>query len=57
MLNKIDHLLEIHPDLEELFEVLDITPYVVIKILLEGGHVVMPEYLLDRNEEDDDGTY
>jgi len=31
--------------LEELFEVLDITPERVLEILLEGGHVVLPEFL------------
>lgn len=32
-------------ELEELFEVLDITPEQVLRILLEGGHVTLPPFL------------
>lgn len=34
-----------YPDLEELFEVLDITPLEVLEVLLEGGHIELPEFL------------
>jgi riboflavin biosynthesis pyrimidine reductase len=40
----ISSLIDLYP-LEELFEVLDITPERVLEILLEGGHVVLPEFL------------
>lgn len=33
------------PDLEELFERLDITPLEVLEVLLEGGHISIPDYL------------
>lgn len=41
----LEELLELYPDLEELFEVLDITPLEVLEILLEGGHIEVPDYL------------
>ena len=53
MHNNIDHLLEIYPDLDDLFDQLEITPYDVIKILLKGGHIVMPEYLIEDRDDDD----
>jgi hypothetical protein len=43
----ISSLIDLYP-LEELFEVLDITPERVLEILLSGGHVVLPEFL-ERN--------
>jgi hypothetical protein len=46
--DKIDMLLEIYPDLSELFEVLDIEPWRVIEILLKGGHVSLPEFLSEE---------
>ena len=51
MEDEIDMLLELYP-LDELFEVLDITPEQVLAILFKGGHVTLPPYL-----DKDDGTY
>lgn len=48
MEQKIDMLLDLYPDLDELFEVLDITPYRVVEILLKGGHVDLPPYMEDE---------
>lgn len=48
-MDQIEELLELFP-LEELFEHLDITPYQVLKILLDGGHVNIPPYL-ERDDE------
>jgi hypothetical protein len=45
MLDPLEELLELYPDLEELFEALDITPYEVLQALLTGGHIVLPDYL------------
>jgi hypothetical protein len=45
---RISELLELYP-LDELFEVLDITPERVLEILFEGGHVVLP-WFLDRED-------
>lgn len=45
-MDKVEELLELH-DLEEVFEVLDITPYEVVKHLLRAGLVVLPPYLED----------
>jgi hypothetical protein len=47
---KIDMLLEVYPDLEELFEVLDITPQRVLEVLFKGGHVSLPPFLEDEEE-------
>lgn len=33
-------------ELDELFDHLDITPEEVLTILIEGGHVKVPEYLV-----------
>ena len=41
-------LLEVYPDLEELFEVLDITPQRVLEVLFKGGHVDLPPWLEDE---------
>lgn len=41
-------LLELYPDLEELFEVLDITPQRVLEVLLRGGHVDLPPFMEDE---------
>ena len=48
MEQKIDMLLEVYPDLEELFEVLDITPQRVLEVLFKGGHVDLPPWLEDE---------
>jgi hypothetical protein len=45
---KIDMLLEVYPDLDELFEVLDITPHRVLEVLFKGGHVELPPWLEDE---------
>lgn len=50
MIDKVALLLDT-VDVEEAFEILDITPYEVINILLRGGLVVLPPFL-----EDYDGT-
>lgn len=44
-------LLELFPDLEELFEVLDITPQEVVEALLKHGLVALPPYLEDEVNE------
>lgn len=43
--NTIERLLDVHPDLDELFDILDITPERVIEILVDGGHVELPDYI------------
>jgi hypothetical protein len=45
---QIDMLLDLYP-LEELFEVLDIEPSRVLEILIKGGHVILPDFVLDYN--------
>ena len=45
MESKLDMLLELYPDLDDLFDHLDITPFEVLKILISGGHVQLPPYL------------
>jgi hypothetical protein len=42
--DEIEELLELHT-LEEVFEVLDITPYEVVSILLKQGYVELPDYV------------
>jgi len=49
-MDRIEELLDLYP-LEELFEVLDITPYDVVRHLLDAGLVTLPPFL-----EDDYGT-
>jgi hypothetical protein len=49
-MDEIDILLELHT-LEEVFEVLDITPYDVVSILVKQGYVELPEYVRYTNEE------
>lgn len=44
-MTQLEELLELFPDLEELFEQLDITPLEVLEVLLEGGHIAIPDYL------------
>ena len=44
-MDRIDQLLELYPDLEELFEVLDITPREVIECLLASGQITLPPFL------------
>jgi len=51
MIDKVELLLETL-DLDEIFEVLDITPYEVLTILLKEGLVTLPPFL----EEFEDGT-
>ena len=53
MTRKIDILLELYPDLDELFESLDITPFEVLRILLIQGHVVLPPFLEDEDNAED----
>lgn len=45
MESKLEALLDLFPDLEELLEQLDITPLEVLEILYLGGHIKLPEYL------------
>ena len=45
MEQQIDMLLELYPDRDELFDVLDIELSRVIEILLKGGHVSLPDFL------------
>lgn len=49
---EVKELLEVYPDLDELFDVLDITVQEVIEHLLEAGLVKLPPFL----ERYDDGT-
>lgn len=51
MPDRVDMMLELYPDLEELFEVLDITPAQVLEILIQGGHVELPDYVGYTTEE------
>lgn len=51
MPDSIDILLDLYP-LEELFEFLEIEPRLAIEILLEGGHIAIPEFLLNEIEND-----
>lgn len=44
MEDQIRELLETY-DLDDLFDVLDITPERVLEILVEGGHVVLPPWI------------
>lgn len=41
----LEELLDLFPDLDELFEQLDITPLQVLEILYQGGHITIPTYL------------
>ena len=45
MPSPLEQLLELYPDLEELFEVLDITPLEVLEALFNLGLIKIPEYL------------
>lgn len=49
-MDKVEELLSLY-ELEEMFEVLDITPHEVVTILLKHGYVTLPPFL-----EDYDGT-
>jgi hypothetical protein len=49
-MDKVEELLDLY-ELEELFEVLDVTPYEVVTILLRHGYATLPPFL-----EDDYGT-
>lgn len=51
--NEVTELLELYPDLEELFEVLDITPQEVIEHLLENGLVELPPFLEREFDEEE----
>jgi len=44
-MDQIAELIELYPDLDELFDVLDITIEDVLEILLLGGHISIPEFL------------
>lgn len=55
MHDEIETLLELYT-LEELFEVLDITPYEVISILLNSGHIELPEYVSREEQTESDQT-
>lgn len=50
-MDKVELLLETL-DLEEVFEILDISPYEVVQYLLDHGVVVLPPFL----DEYEDGT-
>lgn len=45
MEKRIRMLIDLYPDLDELFDVLDIEIEEVIEILIRGGHVKLPEYV------------
>ena len=49
MLDEIEELLLLHPDLEDLFDVLDVTVYEVIETLIKHGKVELPEYVRRNN--------
>lgn len=40
-----EELLDIYPDLEDLLEVLDLTPLEVVDILIKHGYAKVPEFL------------
>lgn len=44
-MRELEQLLELFPDLEELFENLDITPIQVLEALYAHGLIKIPEYL------------
>ena len=46
----MEELLDLYPDLDELFDVLDITPYNVVKALLKQGLVTLPPFLDSKDE-------
>ena len=55
--NKIKKLLEEYPDTDELFDVLDVDLYDVVEHLIVNGLVVLPPWLEDMedpNEEYED---
>lgn len=54
--SKVRELLEAYPDLDELFDVLDIPVEDVIEFLLENGLVVLPPWLGDTPSEEDEIT-
>ncbi len=58
VLEEIEDLLRLHPDLEEVFEILDITPLEVIEILIRQGYVEIPDYVrryeTEESEEETD---
>ena len=49
-MDKVEMLLDLYPDLEELFDVLDITPHEVVSHLLAYGLVALPPFLDDNDE-------
>ena len=51
-MDKVEELLSLY-ELEELFEVLDITPYDVVTILLKHGYVTLPPFLEDYDDEEE----
>jgi hypothetical protein len=51
-MDEIDILLELHT-LEEVFEILDITPYEVVSILVKQGYVELPEYVRINQEQEE----
>ena len=56
MTREIDTLLEVYPDLDDLFEVLDITPFEVVEILLRIGRISLPPFLSEEVEDAEDRT-
>lgn len=45
---EIETLIELCPDLEELFDTLDITIFEVVQALVKHGYVELPEYVTRR---------
>ncbi len=50
----LEEVLELH-SLEELLEICDITSVKVLEILLAGGHIELPPYLIKEYIEEDEG--
>jgi hypothetical protein len=48
-MDKVEELLDLY-ELEELFEVLDVTPYEVVTILLRHGYATLPPFLEDMED-------
>jgi hypothetical protein len=48
-MDKVEDLLDLY-ELEELFEVLDVTPYEVVTILLRHGYATLPPFLEEIEE-------
>lgn len=44
-------------ELEEIFELNDLSPEEILRILLEGGYIAEPEIILEKYERYEEDTY